>query len=69
MILVHDNRSFRLNDEANLNALDRDLAQHQTRAFEDDKRRSKRVTLEQWRNRPLREKLIEHASGLLRSQL
>ena len=64
-----DNRSFRLNDEANLNTLDRDLAQHQTRAFEDDKRRSKRVTLEQWRNRPLREKLVEHAAGLLRSQL
>ena len=64
-----DNRSFRLNDEANLNALDRDLAQHQTRAFEDDKRRSKQVTLEQWRNRPLREKLVEHAAGLLRSQL
>ena len=60
-----DNRSFRLNDEANLNALDRDLAQHQTRPFEDDNRRSKQVTLEQWRNRPLREKLVEHAAGLL----
>jgi len=64
-----DNRSFRLNDEANLNAFDRELAQEQTRAFEDDKRRSKQVTLAQWRNRPLREKLIEHIAGLLRSQL
>ncbi len=64
-----DNRSFRLNDEANLNALDRDLAERHTLAFEEDKRRSKQVTLEEWRNRPLREKLIEHAAGLLRSQL
>lgn len=64
-----DNRSFRLNDEANLNALDRELAENQSRAFEADKRRSKRVTLEEWRKRPLREKLTEHAAGLLRSQL
>ena len=64
-----DNRSFRLNDEANLNAFDRELAHHQTMAFVDDKRRSKRVTLGEGEHRPLREKLFEHAAGLLRSQL
>jgi cardiolipin synthase len=64
-----DNRSFRLNDEANLNVYDRDLAAHQTQCFEQDKSRSKRITFEDWKNRPLTEKLIERAAGLLRMQL
>jgi cardiolipin synthase len=64
-----DNRSFRLNDEANLNVLDRDLATQMSATFEEDKARSRRVTLEQWRNRPMNEKVLERLSGLLRSQL
>lgn len=64
-----DNRSFRLNDAANLNVHDADFAREQVRAFEDDKRKSRRITLEEWKNRPLREKLAERLSGLLRSQL
>ena len=64
-----DNRSFRLNDEANLNLYDAELAAHETHCFEQDKSRSKRITFEQWKNRPLREKLIEHAAGLLRLQM
>ena len=64
-----DNRSFRLNDEANLNVLDRDLATQMSRTFDADKGRSHQVTLEQWRSRPPSEKAIEHLSGLLRSQL
>ena len=64
-----DNRSFRLNDEANLNVLHPDFAQRQIQAFEEDKARARKVDLEQWRRRPLREKLIEHAAALLRSQL
>jgi cardiolipin synthase len=39
-----DNRSIRLNDEANLDVLDRDFAAQQTRLFEADKRRSSEVT-------------------------
>jgi cardiolipin synthase len=64
-----DNRSFRLNDEANLNILDEDFARAQAQAFERDKARSRRVTLEEWRNRPWTEKLKERAAGLLRAQL
>jgi cardiolipin synthase len=64
-----DNRSFRLNDEANLNVLDTDFAQEQVRQFKKDKARSRPITLEAWRNRPRTEKLLEHAAGLLRSQL
>ncbi len=41
-----DNRSIRLNDEANLNVLDRSFAAQQTRLFEQDKRRSREITLD-----------------------
>ena len=64
-----DNRSFRLNDEANLNVYDAAFAQRQTRVFEDDIRRSRRVTYEAWRDRPLREKVHETLTGWMRSQL
>ena len=55
-----DVRSFRLNDEANLNIYDAAFAERQTQVFEADIRRSRRITLEDWRARPLREKLREH---------
>jgi len=64
-----DTRSFRLNDEANLNVLDRDFAERQTSDFENDLKRSRRVTYEQWRERPWTEKLWESTAGLFRSQL
>ena len=64
-----DNRSFRLNDEANLNVYDAAFAQRQTAVFEDDIRRSRRMTYEAWLARPLRERMHEKLSGLLRSQL
>lgn len=64
-----DNRSFRLNDEANLNVYDAAFAQRQTQVFDDDIRRSRRVTYEAWRDRPLREKVHETLTGWMRSQL
>jgi len=64
-----DNRSFRLNAEANLNVFDGELARSQTAVFEADKQKSRRVTLEEWEHRPWREKLTEHVAALLRSQL
>jgi len=64
-----DNRSFRLNDEANLNVLDAKLAAEQTAVFEEDRRHARRMTLEGWRRRPAGERLKEWAAGLLRSQL
>ena len=39
-----DNRSFRLNDEANLNVYDPVFAARQTRVFEQDLKRSRRIT-------------------------
>ena len=64
-----DNRSFRLNDETNLNVYDRDFALAQARVFEEDKGHAKRITLEMWENRPFKEKMMERLAGLLRSQL
>jgi cardiolipin synthase len=64
-----DNRSFRLNDEANLNVFDHAFAEEQIRVFEEDKRRSTRISLQDWQNRPWSEKVMDHAAGLLRSQL
>ena len=64
-----DNRSFRLNDEANLNIRDAGFAARMEEIFEADKRRSREITLEAWRKRPLAEKAWEHTVGLLRSQM
>jgi cardiolipin synthase len=64
-----DNRSFRLNDEANLNVLDREFAAKQAEVFERDKERCRRITIDQWRRRPMREKAVERLAGLLRSQV
>ncbi|MDP1954060.1 MAG: phospholipase D-like domain-containing protein [Polaromonas sp.] len=64
-----DNRSFRLNDEANLNVFDTTFAERQTQVFEDDLKRSRRVTYEQWEARPLKEKVMERLALLLGSQL
>jgi len=64
-----DNRSFRLNDEANLNVLDAAFAQRQVEIFRDDWKNAKPVTLKQWKHRPWQEKLVERAAALLRLQL
>lgn len=64
-----DNRSFRLNDEANLNIYDANFAAGQAKLFEADKVKSRRITLEEWENRPWIEKLTEKTAGLLRTQL
>jgi cardiolipin synthase A/B len=64
-----DNRSFRLNDEVNLNAFDRKLADEQAGVFETDKQSANRVTTQEWQQRPWREKAIEIVAGLFRSQV
>ncbi len=64
-----DNRSFRLNDEANLNVYDPAFAVRQTAVFEDDLQRSRAVTYEDWLNRPWKERLAERLASVLHSQL
>jgi cardiolipin synthase len=64
-----DNRSFRLNDEANLNVMDERFAEEHARMFEKDKQACRQVTLEEWQNRAWSEKIVEHLAGLVRSQV
>ncbi len=64
-----DDRSFRLNQEANLNVYDRGFAAAAAAAFEQDRGVSRQVTLEAWRHRPVWERIQERAAGLLRRQL
>lgn len=64
-----DNRSFAVNDEANLNIYDAAFAKLQMRIFEADLTRARRISFDEWRNRPWTEKLWEHTVGLLGSQL
>jgi cardiolipin synthase len=64
-----DNRSFRLNDEANLNIFSDELAAEQIAQFERDMQKSKRITLRTWRRRPLRGRIRDNLLLLFRSQL
>jgi cardiolipin synthase len=64
-----DNRSFSLNDEANLNIYDAQFAARQTQVFEDDLKRSRRVSLQEWQARPLKEKIMEQIGSVFSSQI
>ena len=64
-----DPRSFRLNDEANLNVYDTTFASQMTTVFESDLKPTTRYTYEMWTRRPFREKLVEKLLRPIRSQL
>lgn len=64
-----DSRSFRLNDEANLNVISREFGAEQAAVFEKDWAKAHIVTLQMWNQRPLTERAWEMAAQLLRSQL
>ena len=64
-----DNRSFRLNDEANLNVLNPEFGATQQRVFGQDWAKSRRITLAEWQARPWQERLMEQLATLLHSQL
>ena len=64
-----DNRSFRLNDEATLNIVDKAFASAQTTTFESDLALSHRVSHAEWRARPGREKVGDWLASLIDTQL
>ena len=64
-----DNRSFRLNDEANLNVLDPTLARHEREVFERDRARAHRITLQDWQRRSRWQRVKEWFAGTLRAEL
>ena len=64
-----DNRSFRLNDEMNLNIYEEEFAQKMTAIFEEDLANCSQISLEEWKNRPLKMKLLDFWYRLFRRQL
>lgn len=64
-----DDRSFRLNDEANLNVYGADFAEQQVEVFDDDKKQSRVITREKFHNRSIVDKVLDPLAGMLRRQL
>jgi len=64
-----DNRSFSLNDEANLNVLDGNFAKQQVKVFNDDWAHAKLITFAAWDDRPLSAKLMGKLASVVGSQL
>ncbi len=64
-----DDRSFRLNDEANLNIYDAAFAVEQVKVFQDDKGKSRLMTRAEFKNRSKIGKFFEAIAGALRRQL
>ena len=64
-----DNRSFSLNDEANLNVLDPAFASEQVKIFNDDWKKAKVITYAAWEDRPVTEKALSHLASLVGDQL
>ena len=64
-----DDRSFRLNDEANLNVFSEELARQQVQLIDEDIKHSRRMVLRKWRSRTLGRRVNERLALLLRSQL
>lgn len=64
-----DNRSLKINNEANINVYDATFGQHMTDVFNGDVARSREVTLAEWRNRPWTRKFKDWLWSLTSSQL
>lgn len=64
-----DERSFRINDEANLNVLNPDLARQLVEMFEADKAKSRRLDPKDFKQRNWISRGIDHFFGLFRSQM
>ena len=64
-----DGRSFRLNDEANLNVLNSEFGAIQRAVFQADWDNARQFTLAQWEDRPWQQRVLEKLAALLRKQL
>jgi cardiolipin synthase A/B len=64
-----DNRSFRINDEANLNIEDEAFAGKQVLRFEEDKGKARRFTLEAWRARSTFDNAADSVAEVIDTQL
>ena len=64
-----DNRSFSLNDEANLNVLNAVFAAEQVAIFDADWKKARVITYAEWQNRPWLEKLYSQMASMVGDQL
>ena len=64
-----DDRSFRLNDEVNVNIYDEGVGAQMERIFADDLARSREITPGMWAKRSWLSKVKESVAGLLKPQL
>lgn len=62
-----DNRSFSINDEVNINVVDRATVREFQKSFADDLAKSKPLTSEEFHARPFYLKLADHFCGLFRA--
>jgi cardiolipin synthase len=63
-----DNRSFGLNDEVNLASADRGFARRLEEDFANDLAQSKTITYEDWKRRPMKERLMELLGRVIERQ-
>jgi len=64
-----DNRSFRLNDETNVNILSEEFASEMILKYEYDKGQAERYTLEMWENRPYSQRFYGWVTQLFGAHL
>jgi cardiolipin synthase len=64
-----DDRSFRLNDEVNVNIFDESIAAQMEKMFFEDLARSEEITRRRWLTRPWVDRLKERVSSWLKPQL
>jgi cardiolipin synthase len=64
-----DNRSFRINDEANLNILNHEFAAQQIAVFNGDKAHSHAISYERWKRRPLGLHISEWMASIFDGEL
>jgi cardiolipin synthase len=64
-----DERSFHINDESNINVLDRGLAAQLIADFERDKAQSTQMTLRRMKRTAWYKRAYESLAGLFRSQM
>lgn len=64
-----DNRSFRLNDEANMNVYSTAFAAQQIELFEKDKESAHLISYKEWKNRGIFKRILETFTGPLRGLL
>jgi cardiolipin synthase len=64
-----DDRSFRLNDEVNVNVYDEGVAKQVEQMFFEDVERSHEITTRKWLRRPVFDRLKESFAGVFKRQL